>query len=54
VELVPTVVREFRANLARGEERDALCRRMRELCEELGTRVEHTSQGLRLRPQPAT
>ncbi len=53
VELVPTVIRQFRANLARGEERDALCRRMRELCEELGTRVEHTPQGLRLRPKPA-
>ena len=48
--LVPTVIRNFRVELARGEERRALCARMRGLCEELGTRVEETREGLRLQP----
>ncbi len=48
--LVPTVIRHFRVELARGEERRALCARMRRLCEELGTRVVEVDEGLRLQP----
>ncbi len=48
--LVPTVIRNFRVELARGEERRALCERMRRLCQELGTHVEAVEEGLRLKP----
>ncbi len=50
VEVLPTVIRRFRAERAQGWERQALCQRMRELCEELGTQVQETQEGLRLRP----
>jgi poly-gamma-glutamate synthesis protein (capsule biosynthesis protein) len=49
VELVPTVIRHFRAERAQGWEREALLQRMRQLCEELGTSVETTDRGLRVR-----
>lgn len=49
VDLVPTTIRDFHAELARGREREAICRRMWELCQELGTEVEETDRGLRLR-----
>ncbi|MDR5675124.1 MAG: CapA family protein [Armatimonadota bacterium] len=52
VELVPTTIRHFRAGLAHGWEREAICQRMRELCAELGTEVQPSEQGLRLRPSP--
>lgn len=49
VELVPTVIRQFRAERAQGRERDAIVQRMRQLCEELGTVVEPADGGLRVR-----
>ncbi|MCS7235685.1 MAG: CapA family protein [Armatimonadota bacterium] len=50
VELVPTVIRHFRAQRASGWEREAICQRMQELCTELNTWAEPSPQGLRLRP----
>lgn len=49
VELVPTTIREFHAQLAQGWEKNAICRRMLELCGELGTAAEETERGLHLR-----
>lgn len=46
VTTIPTVIREFQARLARGDEREAILARMRRLCADLGTETEVTDEGL--------
>ncbi|MDR7554597.1 MAG: CapA family protein [Armatimonadota bacterium] len=48
VRLVPTVIRDCQARLARGAERDAIVRRMQRLCADLGTETRCTPDGLEL------
>ncbi|MCL6551506.1 MAG: CapA family protein [Firmicutes bacterium] len=48
VRLVPTVIRDCQARLARGAEREAIMRRMQRLCADLGTETRCTRDGLDL------
>ncbi|MDR7482298.1 MAG: CapA family protein [Armatimonadota bacterium] len=50
--LVPTVIRDFQARMARPPEREAILARMHRLCADLGTETRRSREGLEL-PAPA-
>ena len=46
--LIPTVIEEFQARLARGTRRDSICDKMGSLCRQLGTEARRVADGLEI------